>query len=85
MTAVNSELPGRAPALVHLLEHWNFDIVEYSKVVAWMESNSSSEKDAALNWLQTEGAVYSQWVTQDAYAKIQAALNANPPARGWAQ
>ena len=83
LTAVHSGLPDRAPGLITLLMLWNFDIVEYQRVLRWMNDNRASAEDAALYWLQNEGETWRLWVTEDAYAKIQSALAAGAPARGW--
>ena len=83
LTAVHSGLPGRAPALVHLLEQWAFDIGEYQSVLRWMDDNDATVEEAALNWLRKEGETWKFWVTEAAYVGVQAALAAAVDAEGW--
>ncbi len=83
LTAVHSDLPGRAPELVHLLQQWDFDIPEYQGLLRWMDDNNATEEEAALHWLRTKGDTWKYWVTEQAYASAQAALTAGVDARGW--
>ena len=83
--AVNSDLPGRAPALVHLLEQWDFGLDDYHDLLRWMNDNDASVELAALHWLRTERETYRSWVTEKAYAGVEAALRAGLAADGWPQ
>ncbi len=83
LTAVTSGLEPRAPALIHLLQQWRFNIPEYQKVLIWMEENKASQEDGARYWLRNESATWKRWVTEDAAAKIEAALAADNRPHGW--
>jgi len=85
ITAVNSDLPGRAPALVHLLEQWDFGLVDYRDLLRWMNENDADEESAALHWLRTERETLRSWITEKAYAGVEAALDSGLPADGWPQ
>ena len=83
ITAVNSGLSGRAPALIHLLEQWDFNLEHYRSLLRWMDDNDASLESAALHWLRMNGETWKYWVTEEAYAGVQAALDAGRSADGW--
>lgn len=83
ITAVNSGLSGRAPALIHLLEQWDFNLEHYHSLLRWMDDNDASLESAALHWLRMNGETWKYWVTEEAYAGVQAALEAGRSADGW--
>lgn len=83
ITAVNSDLPGRAPALVHLLEQWDFGLDDYRDLLTWMNDSDASVELAALHWLRTERETYRSWITEKAHAGVEAALDSGLPADGW--
>jgi glycine betaine/proline transport system substrate-binding protein len=43
-------------------------------LLAWMEDNQADGKIAAENFLKTQRETWSQWVSADAAANIEAAI-----------
>ena len=84
LIAVNPDLPGRAPDVVEMLRHWDFNINIYKAVVRWQGDNpDASVTDTALWWLNNNADTWSGWVTAEASEAIQAALSAGEEADGW--
>ncbi len=82
--AVNSGLPARAPDVVEMLGAWGLDIDRYKEVAVWQRDNPEAGiNDAALWWLGAKSSHWSGWVTGNAAAAIQAALDANEIPDGW--
>ena len=84
LIAVNPDLPGRAPDVVEMLRHWDFNINIYKAVVRWQGDNPDANVNAtALWWLNNNADVWGGWVTDEAAEGIQAALSAGEEAEGW--
>ena len=83
LIAVHSGLPSRAPEVYDFLTRWNFTTEDYMGVLQWMEDNSATVEQAALNWLEEKGDSWTTWVTEQARVGIQAALAAGVDAKGW--
>ena len=84
LIAVHPNLLTKAADVVDMLRMWEFDISTYQVVAAWQSENPDADaKDAALWWLKSNVDVWSQWVTEDAAAAIQAALDASEVSEGW--
>ena len=84
LIAVNPDLPGRAPDVIEMLRHWDFNINIYKAVVRWQGDNPDANVTAtALWWLNNNADVWGGWVTDEAAEGIQAALSAGEEADGW--
>ena len=84
LIAVNPDLPGEAPDVVRMLRNWDFNIEIYKGVARWQAENPDADvKATALWWLNNNADIWSDWVTDDAAAAIQAALTAGEEAEGW--
>ena len=84
LIAVNPDLPGEAPDVVRMLRNWDFNIEIYKGVARWQAENPDADvKATALWWLNNNADIWSEWVTDDAAAAIQAALTAGEEAEGW--
>ena len=84
LIAVHSSLPDRAADVVEMLRAWGLNIDRYKEIAAWQRDNpEASINDAALWWLRSKADLWSGWVTSDAAAAIQAALDANEIPDGW--
>ena len=84
LIGVNSELPARAPDIINMLRRWDFNINVYRTAVRWQNSNPNADTNAtALWWLNANYGIWSQWVTDEAAAAIQQALNAGETPGGW--
>ena len=84
LIAVNPDLPGRAPDIIEMLRHWDFNINIYKAVVRWQADNPDANVNAtALWWLNNNADVWGGWVTDEAAEGIQAALSAGEEADGW--
>ena len=84
LIAVHPEMLSRAPDVVAMLRHWDFNINVYKGVAAWMSDNEgATSADAALWWLNSNPDVWEGWVTGDAADAINAALAAGEIPDGW--
>ena len=83
LIAVHPTLPIRAPEVIDFLREWDFNISVYKGVAQWSDENDATVEEAALNWLMEEGDTWSAWVSGEAAAGVQAALDAGEEAEGW--
>ena len=84
LIAVNPDLPGRAPDVVEMLRHWDFNINIYKAVVRWQGDNPDANvNNTAMWWLNNNADIWGGWVTDEAAEGIQAALSAGEEADGW--
>ena len=84
LVAVNANLPARAPDAVAALRAYDLGAERFGDIFRWTQANADAAlEDAVLWWLKGNADIWGAWVTPDAKAKIQAALNANETADGW--
>ncbi len=83
LIAVHPSLPPRAPEIVEFLHTWDYDIPTYTTTLEWIIENETTHAKGAIWWLKGNQDVWSQWVTDEAAAKVQAALDAGLDAEGW--
>ena len=83
LIAVHPTLPIRAPDVIDFLRSWDFNIGVYKGVAQWMNANEATAEEAAVNWLMESEDVWMSWVTDEAAASVQAALDAGKEAEGW--
>jgi glycine betaine/proline transport system substrate-binding protein len=84
LIAVNPDLPARAPEVINMLRQWDFNIDIYKAVVRWGADNPDADTNAtAIWWLNSNEDIWGKWVTDDAVAKINAALAAGETPDGW--
>ena len=84
LVAVHNSLLPRAGDVIGFLQEWEFTIDIYKGIFQWMDATEGAlPKDAALEWLNTNSDVWSGWVTEEAAAGVQAALDAGEEAEGW--
>ena len=84
LVAVHNSLLPRAPEVIGFLQDWEFTIDVYKGIFQWMDANEgSTPEDAAMHWLENEGAIWGEWVTDEAAAAVEAALAAGEEAEGW--
>ena len=85
LIAVNAGLSESAVDFVDVLTEWDFNVEEvYKPVVQWQGENpDTNTEDAAMWWLRENNDVWSQWVTADASAAIQEALDSDEIPDGW--
>ena len=84
LVAVNADLPARAPDAVAALRAYDLGAERFGDIFRWTQANQDAAlEDAVLWWLKGNADIWGEWVTPDAKAKIQAALNANETAEGW--
>ena len=48
----------------------SFEVGLLSSVLAWQEENSASAEEAAVYFLTSQSDIWSQWVNDDARAKL---------------
>ena len=83
LVAVHPDLLTNAPEVVAMLRAWGFNLERYKAAAVWRLDNEAGIAEAALWWLNHNADVWSQWVTPEAAAAIQAALDAGETAAGW--
>ena len=84
LIAVHPDLPTDAPDVVEMLRNWDLNIEVYKSIAGWLNENeNANENQAALWWLSENSDIWSQWVTTEAAASIQAALDASEQPDGW--
>ncbi len=83
LIAVRPELLMRAPEVAGMLRKWELTADHYKSMSIWRIDNDASHADAAIWWLNNNPGVWRQWVTIEAAAAIQEALNAGERAEGW--
>ena len=86
LIAVNRDLPLEAPDVVAMLGKWDFDIDAYKAIVKWQDATGVTDStSAAVWWIESNSALWSGWVTDDAAANVQAALDRGETAAGWSR
>lgn len=84
LIAVHPDVLTGAPDVVEMLRAWGLNIEVYSAIAQWQrENDGASTNDAALWWLKSNPGIWTGWVTADAAAAIQSALDANDLPDGW--
>ena len=83
--AGSSAVPASVPDISAMLGKWNFDVdTVYKEIARWRFDNADADINAtALWWLNNRGSIWSQWVTDEAAASIQSALNSGEIPAGW--
>ncbi|MGF1529422.1 MAG: ABC transporter substrate-binding protein [Candidatus Competibacterales bacterium] len=70
-TVVTADLAEREPEIFELVSNISFSNAELSNLLAWKEDNSASNEEAAVYFLSTQQSTWSQWVNDDARAKLE--------------
>ncbi len=84
LVAVHNSLLPRAGDVIGFLQEWEFTIDVYKGIFQWLDANEGAlPKDAAIEWLNNESDIWTEWVTDEAAAGVQAALDAGEEAEGW--
>lgn len=72
--AVNTEFQDEAPSIVEFLGNYSFDAATLSKALAYMQDNSASAQEAAVDWLKNNESTWSSWIPADAAESVKSAL-----------
>ena len=84
LIAVHPDLLVGTPEVIDMLRAWDLNIERYQAVGKWRRENKdASIDDTALWWLNSNVALWSRWVTDDAADAIKDALEANEIPDGW--
>ena len=84
LIAANPDLPVRAPDVSAMLRKWDFNIDVYKAVVRWQDANPDAGTNAtAIWWLNSQSAIWSEWVSSDVETAIRTALSAGRTPDGW--
>ena len=82
--AVNSDLLHSAPDVVDMLRRWDFNLDVYKTAVRWQDATGVTDPNStAIWWIESNSAIWSEWVTAEAAASVQAALDRGETAAGW--
>lgn len=73
-TVVTTDFAEREPEVTEFLSKVSFDVDTMNNVVAWMDENGASGEEAAVYFLTTNKQVWSEWLNDDARAKLSALL-----------
>jgi len=83
LIAARPELLMRAPEVAQMLRKWDLNAAHYTVLSVWRIDNEASYADTAIWWLNENEDIWRQWVTEEAAAGIQEALDAGERAEGW--
>jgi len=72
--AVNTDFQKEAPAIIEFLGKYGFDAATISRGLAYMQDNSATAQEAAINWLKENEATWSAWVPSDVAERVSSAL-----------
>ena len=87
LIAVKAGLSESADDFVDMLTEWDFNVDgNYKPAFRWQAADPNANIEAAaMWWLRGNGDVWSEWVTSDASATIQSALDSGEIPDGWPQ
>ena len=74
LAAVHKSLLPRAPEVIGMLQNWEFSIDIYKSIFQWMDTNEGSEASDAAIWFLKNNKVWETWVTPEAEAAVNDAL-----------
>ena len=83
LVAVHNSLLPRAPEVIGFLQNWDYTVPTHKELFHWINENDASPAQAAVYWLENNGDTWMSWVSDEAAADIQAALDAGLEAEGW--
>ena len=84
LIAVHPDLLTQAPDVIEFLRAWDMNIERYDAVGKWRQANPDADiNDTALWWLNSNEAIWSQWVTAEAAEAVKEALAENRTPEGW--
>ena len=72
LTVATAALTDREPEVAELMGNVSFEIGLLSSLLAWQEENSASAEEAAVFFLTSHSDVWSQWISDDARARLAA-------------
>ena len=72
--AVNSEFEEEAPTIVEVLGQYGLVSDTISKALAYMQENSASADEAAIEWLKENKDTWTKWVPADVAESVDSAL-----------
>jgi glycine betaine/proline transport system substrate-binding protein len=70
LTVVTKTFKDKHPAVYELVSKISFTNKQLSQLLAWKDANKASESEAAANWLTSNKAVWSNWVSAEARTKL---------------
>ncbi len=70
LTVATAALAEQKPEIAELMGNVSFDVELMSGLLAWQEENSASAEEAAVYFITTQSAVWSQWVNDAAREKL---------------
>ena len=74
VTAASSAFTEREPDIAELMGKVSFSNDQMSAVLAWRAENNASSEEAAVHFLTSYKDVWSEWLNDDAKAKLSALL-----------
>ena len=83
LIAVRPELLMRAPEVAGMLRKWDLNADHYTAMSIWRTDNDASHADTAIWWLDNNQGIWRQWVTEEAAAAMQEALDGGEGVEGW--
>lgn len=72
--AASSWLDEEAPEITDYLSKASMTNAEIGRILLWGEETKADAHDTAVNFLKTEGDIWTQWVPEDVAARVQASL-----------
>ena len=83
LIAVRPELLMHAPEVASMLRKWELTADHYASMSIWRIDNDAGHADTAVWWLKSNQDIWRTWVTDEAAAAIQEALDEGERAAGW--
>ncbi|WP_323775771.1 ABC transporter substrate-binding protein [Leisingera sp.] len=74
-TAATTDFQQREPAIAELMSNISFTNDQMNGVLAWMEDNNASAEEGAVYFLTNNKDQWSDWLNDDARAKLSTILN----------
>lgn len=73
-TVVTTEFQAKNPEITEFMSKVSFTNAQMGEVLSWKEANSASNEEAAVHFLTTYPEVWSEWINDDAKAKLSALI-----------
>ena len=70
LTVTTADFAAREPEIAALMRNVSFDVDLLSALLAWKDDNGASAEEAAVYFITTQSDVWSQWVSDDARARL---------------
>ncbi|MGC8120706.1 ABC transporter substrate-binding protein [Marinobacter sp. VGCF2001] len=74
LTSITTDFREREPEVAAMLAELSFETSTMSSLLAWMDKNNATAEEAAVYYLSNYGDRWSQWLSEDARARLSRVL-----------